>query len=68
MAHYRCYFFNAARHIIAVENLTECQDDAEAREQAIKLLHERPQYSGIAVWELHRKVFEELGGNDERSG
>jgi hypothetical protein len=34
--------------------------DAEARERAIKLLQERPQYHGIAVWELNRKLFEEM--------
>jgi hypothetical protein len=60
MADYLCYFLNAARHIIGIENLSECQDDVEARERAIKLLQERPQYHGIAVWELNRKLFEEM--------
>jgi hypothetical protein len=60
MADYRCYFLNDSRHIVGVENLTRCPDDSEARVRAITLLQERPQFSGVAVWELNRKVFEEM--------
>jgi hypothetical protein len=57
---YRCYFLNAGRHIVGVESITECDDDAEARKIAMTLLQERPQYNGIAVWDRSRKVFEEM--------
>jgi hypothetical protein len=60
MTDYRCYFLNAARHIVGVENISECTDDAEARTRAITFLPQRPQYRGVAVWERSRKVFEEL--------
>ena len=60
MPDYRCYFLNDQRHIVGVEALTGCKDDAEARRLAMTLLKDRPLYSGVAVWELSRKVFEEM--------
>jgi hypothetical protein len=60
MADYRCYFLNDQRHIVGFEAITECEDDTAARRIAITLLNRRPQYSGVAVWERSRKVFEEL--------
>lgn len=56
----RCYFLNAERHIVGVEAITDCADDTAARRIAMTLLNERPQYSGVAVWERSRKAFEEL--------
>jgi hypothetical protein len=60
MADYRCYFLNDQRHIVGVEELGGCADDNEARKIAMTLLNDRPHYSGVAVWERSRKVFEEL--------
>jgi hypothetical protein len=60
MTDYRCYFLNAARHIVGVENITGCTNDAKARTRAITLWQARSQYGGVAVWERSRKVVEEL--------
>ena len=60
MSDYRCYLLNAERHIVGVEAITECKDDAVARKIAITMLIERSQYSGVAVWDRSRKVFEEM--------
>jgi hypothetical protein len=51
---------NDHRHIVGVEQLAGCPDDNEARKIAMTLLNDRPHYSGVAVWERSRKVFEEL--------
>lgn len=60
MPDYRCYFLNAERHIVGVEELHHCGNDTEARHAAMTLLNQRPHYCGVAVWERSRKVFEEL--------
>jgi hypothetical protein len=38
----------------------DARGDGEAGVRAITLLQERPQFSVVAVWELNRKVFEEM--------
>jgi hypothetical protein len=48
------------RHIIGVEAITGCTDGTAARRIALTLLNERPQYSGVSVWDRSGKVFEEL--------
>ncbi len=41
MPDYRCYFPNDHRHIVGVETLTECKNDAEARRLAMTLASQR---------------------------
>jgi hypothetical protein len=55
MSDYRCYLRQAG-HIVAVENLFHCRDDAEASGAAMIILGERPHFDTIEVWDRGRKV------------
>jgi hypothetical protein len=57
MSDYRCYFLKAG-HIVSVEVLTDCHDDAEASGMAMMILAERNQYDfdRAEVWDEGRKV------------
>jgi hypothetical protein len=52
---YRCYFLNGYGHFAAFE-VIECAYDVEARQRADALLVDRPEFHGVEVWELDRRV------------
>jgi hypothetical protein len=56
MPDYRCYFLNADGHIVAVENLYESPNDAEAGRTALMMLTERPHHHSVEVWDKDRRV------------
>jgi hypothetical protein len=58
MPTYRCYFLNKADAIVAVEEI-ECACEDDARQAALRLLHERPGYA-VEVWDRARKVLRQM--------
>lgn len=58
MANYRCYFLDFDGHIVAVEELRGCTNDAASRQWALDAFAERGGYSGVEVWDRSRQVFE----------
>jgi hypothetical protein len=58
--YYRCYLLDSEKHIIGVEVLHQCANDAEARQVATSMLEKRHQYSGVLVCDRARTVFEKL--------
>jgi hypothetical protein len=64
MRSYRCYLLDC-RHQIAAVEVIECAYDVEARRKADALLVHRPEFHGVEVWELGRRVYANLVGADE---
>jgi hypothetical protein len=58
MPTYRCYFLNKADAIVAVEEI-ECAGEDDARQAALRLLHERPGYA-VEVWDRARKILRQM--------
>ncbi len=55
---YRCYFLNKADAIVAVEEI-ECAGEEDARQIALRLLRERPDYA-VEVWDRARKILRQI--------
>jgi hypothetical protein len=58
---YRCYLLNIVNQIADFSVIT-CADDAEARRTADAILARRPEFHGVEVWELGRRVHVGLAG------
>jgi hypothetical protein len=58
MPTYRCYFLNRANAIVAVEEI-DCAGEEEARQAALHLLRERPDYA-VEVWDRARKLLRHI--------
>jgi hypothetical protein len=55
MRPYRCYFLDAHGAIAGVHVLV-CADDREASVLAPELLAQRPEHSGLEVWDRSRRI------------
>jgi hypothetical protein len=61
MRPYRCYLLGCRDAIAAVE-IIHCAHEGEARRRANDLLVHRPQYHGVEVWDLDRRVYVQVVG------
>lgn len=61
MRSYRCYPHDC-RYEIATVEIIHCADDMEARRRADDLLVQRPEFHGVEVWELDRRVYVNMMG------
>jgi hypothetical protein len=60
---YRFYLLDCRDAIAAVEVIS-CGSDVEARQRALTLLVQRPEFHGVAVWHLERRVYVTVVGVD----
>jgi hypothetical protein len=61
MRTYRCYLLDCHDEIATVE-LVSCDSDMEARQRADTLLIQGPEFHGVEVWDLDRRVYVNVVG------
>jgi hypothetical protein len=60
---YRFYLLDS-RNLIASVEVIYCGSDIEARRSADTLLVQRPEFHGIEVWQMGRRVYVNIVGVD----
>ena len=60
---YRFYLLDS-RNLIASVEVIYCGSDSEARRSADTLLVQRPEFHGIEVWQMERRVYVNIVGVD----
>jgi hypothetical protein len=60
---YRFYLLDS-RNLIASVEVIYCGSDIEARRSADTLLVQRPEFHGIEVWQMERRVYVNIVGVD----
>jgi len=60
---YRFYLLDSQNSIARVEVIC-CGSDIEARQSADTLLVQRPEFHGIEVWQMERRVYLNIVGVD----
>jgi hypothetical protein len=60
---YRFYLLDSRNSIASVE-VIYCGSDIEARRSADTLLVQRPEFHGIEVWQMERRVYVNIVGVD----
>jgi hypothetical protein len=63
MAAYRFYLLDSQNSIASVK-VIYCGSDVEARQSADTLLVQRPEFHGIEVWQMERRVYVNIVGVD----
>jgi hypothetical protein len=61
MRSYRCYLLDCRNEIATIE-MIHCAYDMEARQRADDLLVQRPEFHGVEVWQLERRVYVNIVG------
>jgi len=60
---YRCYLLDCSDRIASVA-VIHCASDREARQRADTLLVQKPEFHGVEVWDLDRRVYLNVVGVD----
>jgi hypothetical protein len=63
MRAYRCYLLDCNNEIAAME-VIRCAYDMDARQHADMLLVRRPEFHGVEVWDLDRRVYVNVVGSE----